>query len=107
MYHKRTFEMIFEPANGICMQNMNRLLSLKASAKIRGEMQAKNGEGGQIQRYTGSEQSVRKGLDVLDVDKLATMDFCFYNEQKEVVPKKITSSVEILKLKKQMRKDAF
>jgi hypothetical protein len=38
MYHKRTFEMIFEPANGICMQNMNRLLSLKASAKIRGEM---------------------------------------------------------------------
>jgi hypothetical protein len=44
---------------------------------------------------------------VLDVDKLATMDFCFYNEQKEVVPKKITSSVEILKLKKQMRKDAF
>ena len=55
MYHRRCFEMIFEPEDGISRQNMNRMLSLKENTKRRNEIMARNGGGAPRSRYTGSE----------------------------------------------------
>ena len=72
LYHNRSFYGIFEPPLG-----MARLVTQTL-------MYEKENKNNQKKKYRGSEQSVRKGLAVIDDDKLK-IDFCFYGHMAESI----------------------
>ena len=72
LYHNRSFYGVSEPPSGMARLATQAFMADKLHRRKISK------------KYRGSEQSVRKGLSVVDNDKIK-IDFCFYGHMAESI----------------------